>query len=167
MAVWRSFSKNLTSCERPVPLPPESYNRRLEGFFLNLYLPRKCSTNKLCSTYCQCADSSLIKKENEIYLIYIKKFRRDQLQSYKCMRKGFLIYVQYDEMRKYLRIYEDAVSHSYMTLQPIPSEFPHTYIRKFDFLFYQCFIIFCMNYTFKYELLVASKTINYQFWKHT
>jgi hypothetical protein len=32
--------------------------------------------------------------------------------------KGFLIY---EDMRKYLTIYEEAVSH--MTLQPLPSEF--------------------------------------------
>jgi hypothetical protein len=37
------------------------------------------------------------------------------------LRKDFLIY---EEMRKYLTIYEEAVSHSYMTLQPIPSVFP-------------------------------------------
>jgi hypothetical protein len=33
------------------------------------------------------------------------------------MRKGFLIY---EEMRKYLVIYEEAVSLSYMTLEPLP-----------------------------------------------
>jgi hypothetical protein len=38
------------------------------------------------------------------------------------MRKGFLIY---EEMRKYLVIYVEAVSHSYMTLQPLPSAFPN------------------------------------------
>jgi hypothetical protein len=48
------------------------------------------------------------------------------------MRKGFLIY---EEMRKYLVIYEEAVK-SYMTLQPLPSGFP--YIGGFFFsLFYQ------------------------------
>jgi hypothetical protein len=49
------------------------------------------------------------------------------------MRKGFLIY---EEMRKYLTICEEAVSHLLvcMTLQPIPSE-------KFDFLHYQC--VYC------------------------
>ncbi len=36
------------------------------------------------------------------------------------MRKGFLIY---EEMSKYLVIYEDAVL-SYMTFQPLPSVFP-------------------------------------------
>ncbi len=35
---------------------------------------------------------------------YIRKFRMEQL----LMRKGFLIY---EEMRKYLTIYEEAVSH--------------------------------------------------------
>ncbi len=37
------------------------------------------------------------------------------------MRKGFLIY---EEMRKYLVIYEEAVI-KYMTLQPLPSGFPY------------------------------------------
>jgi hypothetical protein len=37
------------------------------------------------------------------------------------MRKGFLTD---EEMRKYLTIYEEA-GYSYMTLQPIPSEFPY------------------------------------------
>ncbi len=51
-----------------------------------------------------------------------------------CMMNVFLIY---KEMRKYLTIYEDAISHSYMTLQPIPSEFPYIW-GKFSFLFYPC-----------------------------
>ncbi len=43
------------------------------------------------------------------------------------MRKGFLVY---EEMRKYLTIYEEAASHTvqYMKLymyKPIPSEFPY------------------------------------------
>jgi hypothetical protein len=42
------------------------------------------------------------KKENEIFFIY----REIQIRGY--MRKGFLIY---EEMRKYLTIYEEAVSH--------------------------------------------------------
>jgi hypothetical protein len=52
--------------------------------------------------------------------------------------------IQYDVMRKYLRIYEveDAVSHSYMTMQPIPSEFHYTYMRKFDFLFISVSLFF-------------------------
>ncbi len=38
------------------------------------------------------------------------------------MRKGFLIY---EEMRKFLFIYEEAVSYTYKTLQQLPSEFPY------------------------------------------
>jgi hypothetical protein len=49
------------------------------------------------------------------------------------MRKGFL---KYEVMRKYLTIYEEAVGHIHMTLQPIPSEIPYI-CGKFDFLFYQ------------------------------
>jgi hypothetical protein len=35
-----------------------------------------------------------------------------------CMKKGFLIY---EEMRKYIVIYEEADSHIGMTLQPLPT----------------------------------------------
>jgi hypothetical protein len=41
--------------------------------------------------------------------------------SHTYMRKDFQIY---EEMRKYLVVYEEAVSHTYMTLQPLPSGFP-------------------------------------------
>ena len=37
-------------------------------------------------------------------------------------RKGFLIY---EKVRKYLVIYEEAVSHIVMILHPIPSEVPY------------------------------------------
>jgi hypothetical protein len=46
------------------------------------------------------------KKENEIFLIYKEIQMGSVAKSY--MRKGFLIY---DEMRKYLTIFEEAVSH--------------------------------------------------------
>ncbi len=52
------------------------------------------------------------------------------------MRKGFLIY---EEMRKYLTIYSTVWGgrKSYVTLKPIPSEFPYIW-EKFYFIFYQC-----------------------------
>jgi hypothetical protein len=52
------------------------------------------------------------------------------------MRKGFLIY---EEMRKYLvQLYSIWGGRwSFMTLQPLPSEFPYIWV-KFYFLFYQC-----------------------------
>jgi hypothetical protein len=74
------------------------------------------------------------KKENEIFLI-CKEIQMG-LVAKSYMRKGFLIY---EEMRKYLTIYEDALE-SYITLQSIPSEFPYVR-RKFDFLFYECMFI--------------------------
>ena len=46
------------------------------------------------------------KKENEIFLIYKEIQMGSVAKSY--MRKGFLIY---EEIRKYLTIYEEAVSH--------------------------------------------------------
>jgi hypothetical protein len=50
--------------------------------------------------------STLRKKENEIFLIYKEIQSGAVAKSY--MRKGFLIC---EEMRKYLTIYEEAVSH--------------------------------------------------------
>ncbi len=49
------------------------------------------------------------------------------------MRKGILIC---EKMRKYFTIYEEAVSHSYMTLHPIPLNFL-IYEENFIFFFYQ------------------------------
>ena len=49
------------------------------------------------------------------------------------MRKVFLIY---EEMRKYFPIYGEAVSHTYMTLHLLHSEFPYIW-GKFYFLFDQ------------------------------
>jgi hypothetical protein len=46
------------------------------------------------------------KKENEIFLIYKESQMGSVAKSY--MRRGCLIY---EEMRKYLTIYEEAVSH--------------------------------------------------------
>ncbi len=61
------------------------------------------------------------------------------------MRKGFLIY---EEMRKYLVIYEEAGSH--MTLQPFPSEFP--YIWEFFSLFY---LVYLSLWEFHQEINMA------------
>jgi hypothetical protein len=52
-------------------------------------------------------------------------------KSYR--RKRFFID---EEMRKYLVICEEAVSH--MSLQPLLSEFSYICPGKFSFLFYQC-----------------------------
>jgi hypothetical protein len=48
--------------------------------------------------------TALIKKENEIFLIY----KEIQMVAKSYIRKGFLIY---EKMRKYLTIYEEAISH--------------------------------------------------------
>jgi hypothetical protein len=60
------------------------------------------------------------KKENQIFLIYKAIQSRAVAKSY--LRKGFLIF---EEMRKYFPIYEEAVSHMYMTLQLLHSEVPY------------------------------------------
>ncbi len=54
---------------------------------------------------CTVGHSTLIKKENEIFLKY--KEIQTGLVAKSYMRKDFLIYVV---MRKYLTIYEEAVS---------------------------------------------------------
>jgi hypothetical protein len=51
--------------------------------------------------------STLIKKKRK-FSSNIRKFRWERLQSHTYMRKGFLIY---EEMRKYLVIHEEAISH--------------------------------------------------------
>ncbi len=50
--------------------------------------------------------NALIKKKIK-FSSYIRKFRRERLQR-SYMRKGFLIY---EEMSKYLVIFEEAISH--------------------------------------------------------
>ncbi len=57
------------------------------------------------------------KKEKKIFIIY-KEIQKGSVAK-SCTRKGFLIY---EEMRKYLVIYKEAVS---QTLQPLLSEFPY------------------------------------------
>jgi hypothetical protein len=64
------------------------------------------------------------KKEKKIFLIYKEIEMGAVAKSY--MRKGFLVY---EELRKYLVKSEEAVSHTYMTLQPLPSECSG-YVRK-------------------------------------
>jgi hypothetical protein len=51
-------------------------------------------------------DEHTLKKENRIFLLYKEIQSEAVAKSY--MRKGFLIY---EEMRKYFRIYDEAVSH--------------------------------------------------------
>jgi hypothetical protein len=58
-----------------------------------------CQTSKKTNSFTD-------KKENKISLIYKEIQNGAVAKSY--MRKGFLIY---EEMRKYLTIYEEAVSH--------------------------------------------------------
>jgi hypothetical protein len=49
------------------------------------------------------------KKEKKIFLIYREIQSGAVAKSYR--RKGFLLYVLYEEMLKYFPIYEEAVSH--------------------------------------------------------
>ncbi len=58
------------------------------------------------------------KKENLSHLQ--EKLDGSVAKSY--MWKGFLMYV---EMHKYSTTYEEAVNKSFMTFQPLPSEFPY------------------------------------------
>jgi hypothetical protein len=58
-------------------------------------------------------------KENKIFLID-QEFRREQLQSHAYMTNGLLIYGQI--FAHFLILGSPS---SYMTLQPLPSEFPY------------------------------------------
>ncbi len=69
------------------------------------------------------------KKENKIFLIYKEIQNGAVAKSY--MRKGFLMY---EEMRKYLTIYEEAVSHMYMTVNCSIQNFL-IYEKNFIFFF--------------------------------
>jgi hypothetical protein len=86
------------------------------------------------------------KKEKKIFLIYKEIQMGSVAKSY--MRRGFLIYEEnLLFFRKYLDIYEEDVTHTYMTLQLLHSEFPYIW-GKFLFLFYQCnYVLFqlCNN----------------------
>ncbi len=72
---------------------------------------------------------ALIKKENQIYLIYKEIQSGAVAKSY--LRKGFLIY---EEMRKYFPIYEEAVSHNDFATAPF---WIALHMRKPLIFFYQ------------------------------
>jgi hypothetical protein len=55
----------------------------------------------------------IVKKEKEIFLIFEEIHKGSGAKSY--MQKGFLIY---EDMLKYLAIYEEAVSHHDFALDP-------------------------------------------------
>ncbi len=73
--------------------------------------------------------STLIKTKTK-FSSYIRKFRWDRLQSH--MWKSFLMY---EEMRKYLTIYEEAVSYVWLCNRSLLNF--HIW-EKFYILFYQC-----------------------------
>jgi hypothetical protein len=60
-----------------------------------------------------------------------------------CRRKGFL---KYEEMCKYLVLYEEAVSHIGMTLQPLPSEFPYTVYEENLIKFFIIVLLFIFSH---------------------
>ncbi len=70
-----------------------------------------------------------VKKRKKLSLICKEIQKGSVAKSYLIIEEGL------PKMRKYLTIYEEAVSHILMTLEPIPSEFP--YMRKIFFSFYQ------------------------------
>ncbi len=84
---------------------------------------REYHMSAIMSGKCYLVSTQVIKKIE--FSPYVRKFRREWLQSLN--------------KTKYLRIssYIIASLASYMTLQPIPSEFPYVW-RKLSFLFYQC-----------------------------
>jgi hypothetical protein len=74
--------------------------------------------------------SASIKKKNKIFLIYKEIQKGAVAKSY--MTGGLLIY-DYVTICAFPHILGSPSS--YMTLQPLPSEFP--YMRKIYFIFYQ------------------------------
>ncbi len=90
---------------------------------IRLLVARNCrvtSTSPTVHTYKdRCPNCTLIKKENQIFLIYKEIQNGAVAKSY--IRKGFLIY---EKMCKYFPIYEEAVSHTWLCNCSI-SEFPY------------------------------------------
>ncbi len=77
--------------------------------------------------------SALIKKKIK-FSSYIRKFSTEQLQSHIwLMVSSYLV--------KYFAHFIIGSPSSYMTLQPIPSEFPYIW-EKFCFLLYQCEVLY-------------------------
>jgi hypothetical protein len=87
--------------------------------------------------------STLIKKRKSNFPHTVYKEIQSGAVAKSYMRKGFLIN---EKLRKYLTIYEEAVSHTYMILQLLNSEFPYKG-EKFSFLFYQCTFFFLFSYS--------------------
>ncbi len=73
------------------------------------------------------------KKENEVFLIDKEIQMGSVAKSF--MRKGFLIY---EEMRKYLTIYEEAVSHTVFDFATDPFRIS-LFMRKIRFSFLSVF----------------------------
>jgi hypothetical protein len=65
----------------------------------------------------------LIKKESQIFLIYKEIQKGAVAKSY--MRKGFLIHILNEDMRKYLTLYSMRRPLVIKTLQLLHSEFPY------------------------------------------
>jgi hypothetical protein len=74
----------------------------------DLYCDGSCKGSALLPTL---SLVSYTDKKKRKFSSYIRQFRMEQLQSHIPMRKGFLIC---EEMRKYLTVYEEAVSHIWL-----------------------------------------------------
>jgi hypothetical protein len=127
-------------------------HRKSNTFFIGVFLllalvflypsqhvfKRFCAWMQLFRPYACCLSLTIwlltsacsVKKENEIFLKY-KDIQMGPVQK-SYMKKSFLIY---EEMRKYLTIYEVAVSHIWLCNRSIPSEFPYVWGKiLFSFL---------------------------------
>jgi hypothetical protein len=95
-----------------------------KGEIIRIQLCTSCDESnnmpKLIKEYNKITVSLLFKKIIKINKIYKEMQSEAVAKSY--MRKGFLIY---EEMCKFFPIYEEAVIHTYMTLQLLHSEFPY------------------------------------------
>jgi hypothetical protein len=88
-------------------------NRRPLGYSLPYWWPRRDHVMLLtCRTVCQPALLHWEKKKTKLFLFIYKEIQMGSVtKSY--MRKGFL---KYEEMRKYLTIYEEDVTISHIRL---------------------------------------------------
>ncbi len=125
----------------------------------------RCLTNaKVCvvnltatfsNTWMHLHMNTLIKKKTKFSSYTYKEIQiGSSAKSY--MRKGFL---QYEEMRKFFTIYEEAVSHIWLCTR-YPSNF--LIYEKKCFLFYQCSAVCTVLYTRYIEYIIIPRDLTFK-----
>ncbi len=106
------------------------YNNRIPGIYWHVHTQiLACIKSR---HICNCANYVTTRrsqppqythKKKRKLSLYIRKFRRDRVQSHIWLTpNGFLIYGEYLRISSYTVLVSPS---SYMTLHPIPSEFPY------------------------------------------